>query len=72
MDADELAGVAKQVFGEDRMVVEPRLVDAVETAVRLAEEVADDREALSGGGVIATGSVVTAGEIRSLFGKEPA
>jgi dihydrofolate synthase / folylpolyglutamate synthase len=72
MSADELAGVAKQIFGEDRMVVEPRLVDAIETAVHLAEERADDTDAVSGGGVIVTGSVVTAGEVRSLFGKEPA
>jgi dihydrofolate synthase / folylpolyglutamate synthase len=72
MPADELAGVAKQIFGEDRMVVEPRLVDAIETAVHLAEERADDTDAVSGGGVIVTGSVVTAGEVRSLFGKEPA
>jgi dihydrofolate synthase/folylpolyglutamate synthase len=67
-----LAGVAKQIFGEDRMVVEPRLVDAIETAVHLSEERDDDTDAVSGGGVIVTGSVVTAGEVRSMFGKEPA
>ncbi|MFL6142536.1 MAG: bifunctional folylpolyglutamate synthase/dihydrofolate synthase [Labedaea sp.] len=71
MDADELGGVAREIFGEDRMVIEPRLDDAIETAVRLAE--ADQAAApLSGVGVVATGSVFTAGEVRAMFGKEPA
>jgi dihydrofolate synthase/folylpolyglutamate synthase len=49
--------------------VRPRLDDAVDTALALAE--ADAEEPLSGVGVIVTGSVVTAGEARALFGKEP-
>jgi dihydrofolate synthase/folylpolyglutamate synthase len=72
MDPDELGAVAREIFGEDRIVVEPRLDDALETAVRLAETGAEAGEPLSGIGVIATGSVVTAGEVRALFGKEPA
>ena len=71
MPADELAAVARDVFGPDRIVVEPRLDDAIETAVGLAEEVAEPGRPLSGAGVIVTGSVVTAGEARQLFGKEP-
>ncbi|HET9142565.1 bifunctional tetrahydrofolate synthase/dihydrofolate synthase [Actinophytocola sp.] len=71
MDPDALAAVALEIFGEDRVVVEPRLDDAIETAVSLAES-ADDADSLAGSGVIATGSVVTAGEVRALFGKEPA
>jgi dihydrofolate synthase / folylpolyglutamate synthase len=71
MDPDELGAVAREVFGEDRIVVEPRLDDAIETAVRLAETGDGAGEQLSGAGVIATGSVVTAGEVRALFGKEP-
>ncbi|MEV0678101.1 folylpolyglutamate synthase/dihydrofolate synthase family protein [Actinosynnema sp. NPDC050436] len=70
MDPDLLAGVAIPIFGEDRMVVQPHLVDALEEAVRLAEE-DDGGDVVSGGGVIVTGSVVTAGEARALFGKEP-
>ncbi|TWP47482.1 bifunctional folylpolyglutamate synthase/dihydrofolate synthase [Lentzea tibetensis] len=66
MDPDVLAGIAIPIFGEDRIVVQPRLDDAIEEAIRLTEE------ELSGGGVIVTGSVVTAGEARALFGKEPA
>ena len=72
MDPDELAAIAKDVFGMDRIVVEPRLDDAVETAIQMAEEITDDTETVSGGGVLITGSVVTAGEGRALFGKEPA
>ncbi|GAA1282670.1 bifunctional tetrahydrofolate synthase/dihydrofolate synthase [Saccharothrix xinjiangensis] len=70
MDPDLLAGVAIPIFGEDRMLVQPHLPDALEEAVRLAEE-NDDGDAVSGGGVVVTGSVVTAGEARALFGKEP-
>ncbi|HTF52883.1 MAG TPA: folylpolyglutamate synthase/dihydrofolate synthase family protein, partial [Pseudonocardia sp.] len=69
LDVDELAGVAVQVFGADRVTVEPRLDDAVEQAVRMAEEVDEETGSLAGGGVVVTGSVVTAGEARTLFGK---
>ncbi|MFD7653249.1 bifunctional folylpolyglutamate synthase/dihydrofolate synthase [Actinosynnema sp. NPDC059797] len=70
MDPDLLAGVAIPIFGEDRMLVQPHLPDALEEAIRLAEE-NDDGDVVSGGGVVVTGSVVTAGEARALFGKEP-
>jgi dihydrofolate synthase/folylpolyglutamate synthase len=48
------------------VTVEPRLDDAIEAAVRLAEDTADG--VLSGSGVLVTGSVVTAGEARTLLG----
>ncbi|XVS65809.1 bifunctional tetrahydrofolate synthase/dihydrofolate synthase [Actinosynnema sp. CA-299493] len=70
MDPDLLAGIAIPIFGDDRMVVRPHLDDAIEEAVRLAEE-SDDGDIMSGGGVVVTGSVVTAGDARALFGKEP-
>ncbi|MET0136119.1 MAG: folylpolyglutamate synthase/dihydrofolate synthase family protein [Kibdelosporangium sp.] len=72
MDVDELASVARDIFGDERIVVEPRLDVAIETAVQLVEEVGDPNEPLAGGGIIVTGSVVTAGEARTLFGKVPA
>ena len=65
LDADQLAAVAVEVFGADRVTVEPRLDDALETAVRLAEENEDG--VLAGSGVLVTGSVVTAGEARTLL-----
>lgn len=65
MDAYELAEMAREIFGEERVIVAERLVDAIDTAI----EMADDNP---GSGIIVTGSVVTAGEARALFGKEPA
>ncbi|WP_436495183.1 bifunctional tetrahydrofolate synthase/dihydrofolate synthase [Actinokineospora sp. HUAS TT18] len=72
MSPDLLAEAAIEVFGPDRVHVEQRLDNAIDTAVRLAEEVDDPREPIAGGGVVVTGSVVTAGETRALFGKDPA
>ena len=72
MDVDELAGVAADVVGEDRLRVEPRLDDAIEAAVALAEDVESGDESLAGAGMVITGSVVTVGEARTLFGREPA
>jgi dihydrofolate synthase / folylpolyglutamate synthase len=67
MDPDELGALAVSVFGSDRVSVEPVLAQAIEQARELAEE-----EGASGAGVVVTGSVVTAGEARRLFGLEPA
>ena len=68
LPAEELADIAREIFGEERVHVAQDLPGAVELAVELAE----DTEVQSGAGVIITGSVVTAGEARTLFGKEPA
>ncbi len=72
MDVEDLANRAVARFGDERVVVAPTLADALETAIGLAEEVAEPGEAVSGAGVVVTGSVVTAGVARSLFGKDPA
>jgi dihydrofolate synthase/folylpolyglutamate synthase len=66
LPVDELAALSVEVFGADRVEVTPRLDDALEAAVRLAEEDADGGP-LSGVGVLVTGSVVTAGEARALL-----
>ncbi|MFD9435523.1 bifunctional folylpolyglutamate synthase/dihydrofolate synthase [Streptomyces sp. NPDC060002] len=63
MDADELAAIAVEVFGDDRVQVEPRLPDALEAAVTLAEEEGE----FAGGAVLVTGSVITVGEARLLL-----
>ncbi|KPC58949.1 bifunctional tetrahydrofolate synthase/dihydrofolate synthase [Streptomyces chattanoogensis] len=65
MDADELAAVAVEVFGAERVVVEPRLDDAIEAAITLAEEEGE----FAGAGVLVTGSVITVGEARLLLGR---
>ncbi len=66
MDVDQLAAMAIEVFGVDRVTVAGRLDDALDTAIGLAEQSEDD--VLSGAGVLVTGSVVTAGEARTLLG----
>jgi dihydrofolate synthase/folylpolyglutamate synthase len=63
MPVDDLAAAAVEVFGPDRVEVEGNLAAAIATAVEIAEEDAE----FGGGGVIVTGSVVTAGEARSLL-----
>jgi dihydrofolate synthase / folylpolyglutamate synthase len=72
LDADELGGLAVGRFGADRVVVETRMDAALETAIGLAEEVTDPDEPVAGGGVLVVGSVVAAGEARTLLGREPA
>lgn len=66
LDVDVLAAVAVEVFGADRVSVVPRLPDALDEAVGLAEE-----GGLGGSGVLVTGSVVTAGEARRLLRTAP-
>ena len=69
MTIDELANEAVEIFGGDRVEVEPRLDDAIDAAVRMAE----DDTPLGGSGVIITGSLVTVGEARGLLtqGRRP-
>lgn len=65
MPPDELAAVAVDVFGPDRVEVVERLDDALDAGVRLAEESGNGMEA---GGVLVTGSVITVAEARTLLG----
>ncbi|WP_431832279.1 bifunctional tetrahydrofolate synthase/dihydrofolate synthase [Corynebacterium bovis] len=71
LDVETLAEYARDAFGEERVHVAPLLPGAVELATQLAEDDGGDGM-VSGAGVLITGSVVTAGEARTLFGKEPA
>jgi dihydrofolate synthase/folylpolyglutamate synthase len=64
LPVDDLAALAVEVFGAERVAVEPRLDDAIETAVDLADE---GEFGIAGAGVLITGSVVTAGEARTLL-----
>jgi dihydrofolate synthase/folylpolyglutamate synthase len=67
LPADELGALAVDVFGADRVSVSARLPDAIEEAIELAEAGPDD--ALGGSGVLVTGSVITAGEARTLLAR---
>jgi dihydrofolate synthase/folylpolyglutamate synthase len=68
MPAEELGEIAAEVFGEDRVLVRPKLLDAIDDAIRLAEE---NAIAMGTGGVLITGSVITAGEARTLLIRKP-
>ncbi|MCE0485374.1 bifunctional folylpolyglutamate synthase/dihydrofolate synthase [Ornithinimicrobium sediminis] len=59
---DRLAEIAVAYFGEDRVSVVPDLPDALDTAAGLADDGGMT------GAVLATGSVVTAAEVRMLLG----
>jgi dihydrofolate synthase/folylpolyglutamate synthase len=65
MPVDELAQVATDIFGEDRVTVAQNMPDAIEEAVVIAEE--DASGELSGVGVLITGSVVTVADARRLL-----
>ncbi|WP_239332081.1 folylpolyglutamate synthase/dihydrofolate synthase family protein [Frankia sp. CiP3] len=63
MPLDDLAAIAVDLFGPDRVEVASRLDDALDAGVRLAEE--DSH--LAGTAVLVTGSLVTVGEARRLL-----
>lgn len=67
LPAEELAEVARGIFGFDRVYVAPRLDDAIDRAATLAEEGGVFGEAIGSGGVLVTGSVVTVGEARRML-----
>jgi dihydrofolate synthase / folylpolyglutamate synthase len=66
MDVGEVAEIAVEIFGEDRVTVAERLDDAIDAAVALADE-ATEADLPGSGGVLITGSVVTAGDARILL-----
>src|SRR3712207_9082432 len=62
MPADELGALAVDVFGPDRVSVQPVLAEALTEAIELAEAGPDD--ALGGSGGLVTGSGITRSEER--------
>ena len=69
LDTETLADIARPIFGDERVETVAFLPDAVARAVELAED--GEGGSVSGAGVVITGSVVTAGAGRTLFGKDP-
>lgn len=65
MPAAQLGEVAAGIFGTDRVRVEPRLDDAIEAAIALAEA-----DSTGQSGVLVTGSVVAVGEARTMLVSE--
>ena len=60
--AEELGELAVEIFGEDRVHVRSHLVDALDEAIGLVEA-----GGAIGGGVLATGSVTMAADVRTLL-----
>jgi dihydrofolate synthase/folylpolyglutamate synthase len=65
MPLNELAQIATDIYGEDRVTVAENMPDAIEEAVVLAE--ADTDGELSGVGVLITGSIATVADARKLL-----
>ncbi|MGC4153091.1 MAG: folylpolyglutamate synthase/dihydrofolate synthase family protein [Propionicimonas sp.] len=61
MTPEALAELAAETFGADRVVMRPKLADALDEAVRLADE------AGPAAGILIAGSVYAAGEARTLL-----
>ena len=76
LDVESLALAAQQWFGPDRVITAENLSAAIETATALVDDAVADAgvegDAFSGTGIVITGSVVTAGAARTLFGRDPA
>ena len=64
MPANELAEIASQVFGEDRVHVAPNLTSAIDRAIEMT-----DAAGMNGVGIVVTGSVVTAAAGRAIMGR---
>jgi dihydrofolate synthase/folylpolyglutamate synthase len=62
IDPQRLGQLAIEIYGEGRVTVVPNLPDALDRAAQMADEGG------LGGGVLATGSITTAAEIRMLLG----
>jgi dihydrofolate synthase / folylpolyglutamate synthase len=68
LPAESLAAVARDIFGDERVDVVPRLDEAIELAMARADIDATEPMGLGGAAVLVTGSVITAGEARLLLG----
>lgn len=71
LDVETLALAAQQRFGPDRVIPADNLRDAIDTATALVDAADQEDEMYSGTGIVITGSVVTAGAARTLFGRDP-
>ncbi|MDY3127225.1 MAG: folylpolyglutamate synthase/dihydrofolate synthase family protein [Corynebacterium sp.] len=62
LPADELAKMAYDIFGDERVYVSSDLLDALDQAIVIVEEAEED-----GQGIVVTGSIVTAGQARAML-----
>lgn len=70
-----VGAVPRERFGPDRVRTAENLRDAIDVATSLVDDAAADPDvagdAFSRTGIVITGSVVTAGAARTLFGRDP-
>jgi len=66
LPAEELAALAREVFGDDRVSVADSVSDAIDIAATIAEQQAD----YGGAGVLVTGSVVLVGQAMTALERE--
>ncbi|SOJ56265.1 Dihydrofolate synthase/folylpolyglutamate synthase [Mycobacterium simulans] len=72
LDVETLALAAEERFGPDRVIPAANLRDAIDAATALVDDAAaEEGDAFAGTGIVITGSVVTAGAARTLFGRDP-
>jgi dihydrofolate synthase/folylpolyglutamate synthase len=79
LDVEALALAARERFGPDRVTTAANLREAIDVATALVDDAARERAAgdagesgaFAGTGIVITGSVVTAGAARTLFGRDP-
>ncbi|OMC49955.1 folylpolyglutamate synthase/dihydrofolate synthase family protein [Mycobacterium sp. IS-1264] len=75
LDVESLAVAARARFGPERVTTAEDLRDAIDVATALVDDAAAvgdaDGGTFSGTGIVITGSVVTAGAARTLFGRDP-
>lgn len=71
LDVETLAMAAQERFGPDRVIPADNLRDAIDAATALVDAADQEGEMFSGTGIVITGSVVTAGAARTLFGRDP-
>ena len=67
MPAAELAAIAREVFGPDRVSIAPRLADAIDEAPPSPRRARWAAPRSAPGAVLVTGSVVTVGEARTML-----
>ncbi len=73
LDVESLAAAAAERFGLERVTTAANLRDAIDAATVLVDSEGDGGAGGAGGaGIVITGSVVTAGVARTLFGRDPA
>ena len=71
MTTKSLSILAEKVFGKNRTIITSNLVNALDIGVKLLNNFRVSKNVSPNVGIVVTGSVVTSGAIRNVFGKYP-